>query len=100
MPPAFYLYSYLMALAWFLWNMRWLIPPTAGGYFVLSCYLACYFPLIACPIRHAVRRRRMAAGLSIVPIVWTGQEMPACRPWVTGFPWFLPSRTAWPRCSR
>ncbi len=89
--PRVYLYSYLMGLAFFLWNMRWLIPPTGLGYVALSMYLACYFPLMACPIRHAMRRRRMPLAI-VVPIVWTGQEMLRAVV-ISGFPWFFLSHT-------
>ena len=67
--PRVYFYSYVMALLFFLWNMRWLYYPTGLGYVAMSFYLAVYFPLMACPIRHAVRRHRLPLAL-VVPVVW------------------------------
>ena len=45
--PRVYFYSYLLALAFFLINLRWLWPATGLGYGALSAYLAVYFPLMA-----------------------------------------------------
>jgi len=84
--PRVYFYSYLMALLFFLWNMRWLYYPTGLGYVAMSIYLAVYFPLMACPIRHAVRRHRLPLAL-VVPVVWTGCEM-LRSVIISGFPWF------------
>ncbi len=85
--PRVYLYSYLFGLAFFLLNMRWLHPATGLGYVALSVYQAAYFPLVACPVRHAVRRRRLPLSI-VVPVVWTGSEMLRAVV-VSGFPWFF-----------
>ncbi|MFQ5495227.1 MAG: apolipoprotein N-acyltransferase [Phycisphaerae bacterium] len=100
--PRVYAYSYLVGLAFFLINMHWLQPPTAmtvphlpfrvgWGYLAASAYLACYFPLVAIVLRHAVRRRRWPMAL-VLPIVWTACEMIRAV-MVTGFPWFFLSHT-------
>src|SRR3990172_4094627 len=54
--PRVYFYSYVLGLASFLINMRWMYAATGWGYLALSLYQAAYFPLVACPVRHAVRR--------------------------------------------
>jgi len=82
-----YVFSYLLGLLFFLWNMRWLWYPTGVGYVALSVYLACYFPLAACPIRHAVRRRCLPLAL-VAPLVWVGGEMLRAVV-ISGFPWFF-----------
>lgn len=89
--PRVYFYSFLMGLLFFLINMRWVLnatgPSFAYGYVAFALYLAAYFPLMACPIRHAIRRRRMPLAL-IVPLVWTGGEMLRAVV-ISGFPWFF-----------
>ncbi len=92
--PRVYLYTYLWAAIFFFFNMRWLIPAAGvGGYLALSLYLAVYFPLMACPIRHAVRRRNWPLAM-VVPIVWVGCEMLRAVI-VTGFPWFYLSHSVY-----
>ncbi len=82
-----YVTAWLLGFAFFLINMWWMEGPTGMGYVALSAYLACYFPLAACPIRHAVRRRRFPLSLA-VPLVWVGVEF--LRGLVlSGFPWFF-----------
>jgi apolipoprotein N-acyltransferase len=82
-----YLASYALGLAFFLVNMRWLAVCTVEGYLALSAYLAIYYPLVACPLRHAARRRGLPLAL-VAPVVWVGSEW--CRAVViTGFPWFF-----------
>ena len=92
--PRVYLYSYALGLAFFLLNMRWLAWATVPGYIGLSIYLAAYFPLIACPVRHAIRRRRLPLGL-VVPLIWTGSEMLRAVV-ISGFPWFFLSHSLAP----
>jgi apolipoprotein N-acyltransferase len=82
-----YWYSFGLGLVFYLWNMRWLYQPTGLGYGALAVYLSVFFPLVACPIRHAVRRRRLPLAL-VVPVVWTGSEMVRAVA-LTGFPWFF-----------
>lgn len=89
--PRVYLYSYLFGLAFFLINMHWLYVSTGAGYVVLSIYLAAYFPLIACPVRHVVRRRRWPLAL-VFPFVWTGSELLRAVVF-SGFPWFFLSHS-------
>lgn len=88
--PRVYLYSYLWAAIYFLFNVRWMIPATGVGYTALALYLAVYFPLMACPIRHAARRHWPLT--IVVPVVWVGAEM--LRAVVaSGFPWFYLSHS-------
>ncbi len=86
-----YLASYVLGLAFFLINLHWLSLVTVEGYVALSAYLAVYYPLVACPVRHAVRRRGLPLAL-VVPVVWVASEL--CRAVVvSGFPWFFLGHT-------
>jgi apolipoprotein N-acyltransferase len=86
-----YVASYLLGLAFFLLNLTWIYPITAAGYVALCAYLAVYYPLAACPIRHAVRRRGVPLVVAF-PVIWVGSEY--LRSVVmTGFPWFLLSHS-------
>lgn len=89
--PRAYFYSYFMALAFFLINMRWLYPATGWGYLMLSVYQAAYFPLVACPVRSVVRRRHWPLAL-VLPFVWVGSEMLRSVV-ISGFPWFFLSHS-------
>ncbi len=82
-----YVASWLMGFAFFLINIHWIEAPTGAGYIALSAYLACYFPLSACPIRHAVRRRRLPLSIAF-PIVWVGAEFVRTLGYIA-FPWFF-----------
>ncbi len=86
-PHRVYYTSYLLGLAFFLCNVRWIAPITVEGYIALSAYLAVYFPLVACPIRHAVRRRRIPMTLAL-PVIWVGSEFLRGIV-ISGFPWFF-----------
>lgn len=89
--PRVYAYSFLMAVAFFLVNMRWMIPATVEGYAALSVYQAIYFPLLACAIRHVIRRRGWPLGLAF-PAIWVAGEL--LRGVVlSGFPWFFLSHS-------
>lgn len=86
-PKAVYAASYGLGLAFFLVNMRWMAVCTVEGWLALSAYLAVYYPLVACPVRHAVRRRRLPLAF-VAPVVWVASEW--CRAVViSGFPWFF-----------
>ncbi len=87
-----YVFSFLLGWAFFLVNMRWMYPATGLGYVALAFYLAFYFPLMACPIRHAVQRRRLPLAV-VVPVVWVGCEMLRAVI-ITGFPWFYLAHSA------
>ena len=89
--PRVYLYSGLMALAFFLLNMRWLYFATGPGYFALSAYQAVYFPFAAIAVRHVVRRRRWPLAIAF-PFIWTGCEMVRAV-MISGFPWFFLSHS-------
>ena len=81
-----YATSWVLGLAFYLINMWWMEAPTGMGYVVLSACLACYFPLAACPIRHAVRRGIPLA--IVVPFVWVAAEYLRAI-MLSGFPWFF-----------
>lgn len=91
--PRVYLWSYLLGFAFFVWNMRWMYDATGLGYVALSAYLAAYFPLMACPIRHAVRRRGLPLAIAVA-FVWTGAEMLRAVV-ISGFPWFYLSHSVY-----
>lgn len=85
--PRAYLYSFALALAFFLINMHWLYYATGYGYVTLAVYQALYFPLMACVVRSAVRRRQWPLGM-VFPLVWTGGELVRAVAF-SGFPWFF-----------
>ena len=85
--PRVYAHSFLLGGAFFLINMRWLYAATGAGYVALSVYLAVCFPLMACPLRHAVRRRRWPLAV-VLPFVWTAGEFLRAVAF-SGFPWFF-----------
>jgi apolipoprotein N-acyltransferase len=89
--PRVYFYSFVIGLTAYLINMRWLYVATGWGYLALALYQAAYFPLVACPVRHAVRRRRWPLAL-VFPLVWTGSELIRAVAF-TGFPWFFLSHS-------
>ncbi len=77
--------SYLMGVAFWIWNCFWLEPITPPGWIALSVYLGVYFPLIGWLVRYMVDHRRGSVAL-VLPFLWVGTE------WlrsvvVTGFPW-------------
>ncbi|MCP4589881.1 MAG: apolipoprotein N-acyltransferase [bacterium] len=86
-PRRVYVSSFLMGFAFFLLNMFWMSYVTGAGYVVWAAFLAVSFPLMACPLRHWARRRRLPLALGL-PIIWVGAEF--VRGWIlTGFPWFF-----------
>ena len=89
--PRVYFYSYVWALAFFLIDMHWLYEATGAGYVALSIYLAAYFPLMACPLRHVIRRRRIPLAIAF-PCVWVGGELLRAVV-ISGFPWFFLSHS-------
>jgi len=85
--PRVYLYSFVWAFVFFLINMRWLYPATGLGYVALCVYEAVYFPLMACVLRHGIRRRPIPLAL-LVALIWTGNELLRAIV-MSGFPWFF-----------
>ncbi|MFH0981942.1 MAG: apolipoprotein N-acyltransferase [Planctomycetota bacterium] len=86
-PRRVYLASFGVGLVFYLINLWWISHVTGAGYVALSAYLAVYFPLMACPLRHWARRRRLPMALGL-PVVWVACEY--ARAWMlTGFPWFF-----------
>jgi len=89
--PRVYFHSFVLGLVFFLINMAWLYEATGAGYAALAAYQALYFPLVACPLRHVVRRRRWPLAIAL-PLVWTGSEMLRAVV-MSGFPWFFLSHS-------
>jgi len=89
--PRVYFYSYVWALAFFLIDMHWLYEATGVGYVALSIYQAAYFPLMACPLRHVIRRRSIPLAIAF-PCVWVGGELLRAVV-ISGFPWFFLSHS-------
>ncbi len=89
--PRVYLHSWVLGLAFFFLNMRWLYFSTGYGYAALAIYLSLYFPFMACVLRHVVRRRRLPLAMAL-PVVWTGCEMLRAVV-ISGFPWFFLSHS-------
>ncbi len=89
--PRVYFHSWVLGLAFFFLNMRWMYWSTGYGYAALAIYLSFYFPFMACVIRHVVRRRRLPLALAL-PVVWTGCEMLRAVV-ISGFPWFYLSHS-------
>lgn len=89
--PRVYFHSYVFGLLFLLINMRWLRHATAPGYIALSVYIAAYFPLVACPLRHMIRRRRWPLAFTL-PFIWVGAEVGRAV-FFSGFPWFFLSHS-------
>ncbi len=89
--PRVYFHSFVFGLAFCLVNMRWLSAATGPGYVALSVYLAGFFPLVACPVRHVIRRRRWRLAIAF-PFVWVGSEIVRGVAF-SGFPWFFLSHS-------
>jgi apolipoprotein N-acyltransferase len=64
---------YLTGFLYFSSMLFWLWPVTVGGTFVLSAYLAVYFPLFAVAFRRMVVDLRVPATAAL-PVAWTACE--------------------------
>ena len=89
--PRVYFHSYVFGLLFLLINMRWLRHATVPGYVALSVYIAAYFPLVACPLRHMIRRRCWPLAITL-PFIWVGSEIGRAV-FFSGFPWFFLSHS-------
>ncbi len=86
-PRRVYVSSFAVGFVFYLISMYWMSHVTGPGYVTLSAYLAVFFSLMACPLRHWVRRRRLPLAIGL-PIIWVACEY--TRAWLfTGFPWFF-----------
>lgn len=86
-----YVLSYALGAAFFCTSIYWLFLVTGLGAAVLFAIFAVHFPLVACPVRHLVRRRGWRL-VWIFPLVWTGSE--AVRSlFLLEFPWNLLAHT-------
>ena len=79
--------SYLVALAWWLVMLSWLMQVTFGGYLGLCAFLALYTPAFALTFRLLVRRWRIAALLAL-PLAWVSFEFIGGLTPAGGFGWF------------
>jgi apolipoprotein N-acyltransferase len=82
-----YIFSYLIGAAFFFVTMRWMLMVTGIGSVVLFLALGFYMPLVACPVRYIVRRRRFPLAV-VFPFVWVGSEAVRSM-FVPGLPWHL-----------
>lgn len=82
-----YLVSYLLGVAFFFINLRWLRFSTREGYIALCIWSGVHFLLAAWVIRSVYRRRRFNLAV-LAPLVWIMTEFARSRTAV-GFPWFL-----------
>jgi len=89
--PWVYFYSFVGGTAFYLFNMRWMYLTTGWGMLALSLYLAAYYPLVASPLRHTIRRRRLPLAIT-APVIWVGSEMIRATV-ISGFPWFFLSHS-------
>jgi len=84
--PVYYI-SYLLGAAYFCTTIYWLFLVTGIGAAVLFAIFAVHFPLIACPVRHIVRRRRWPLAFTF-PFIWVGSEAVRSM-FLLPFPWNL-----------
>jgi apolipoprotein N-acyltransferase len=78
--------SFIFGIAFFLINLRWLMPVTGLGYGALCFYLAIYWTLAAWALRTA--QRHGISPLWTLPVAWVACEyLRACV--MTGFPWLF-----------
>ncbi|GJM27359.1 MAG: apolipoprotein N-acyltransferase [Phycisphaerae bacterium] len=82
-----YVFSYLVGAAFFFVTMRWMFMVTGIGSVILFLALGIYMPLVACPVRYIVRRRRFSLAVAL-PFVWVGSEAVRSM-FVPGLPWNL-----------
>jgi apolipoprotein N-acyltransferase len=88
---AAYWYSFLLGLLFFCVNLAWVFQATGPSFsyalLIMTGYLAVYFPLVACPVRHAIRRRRLPLAV-VLPVCWVGSELLRATV-ASGFPWLF-----------
>ena len=86
-PRRVYWFSYLLGVLFFSVATHWLFIVTVEGTAALFLTFGIYFPLVACPVRSAVRRRGWPLAL-VFPLVWVGFEAvrSIC---ILEFPWNL-----------
>jgi apolipoprotein N-acyltransferase len=72
---------------WWLIQIRWMIPVTAGGYAALSVIMACYFTAALLTARVLDRRLNMPMVIAL-PLAWVSWEYLRCTVPQGGFAWF------------
>jgi len=82
-----YVFSYIVGAAFFASSIYWLFLVTTAGALVLVVIFAVHFPLMACPVRHLVRRRGWRLAL-VFPMIWVGSESIRSL-FLLEFPWNL-----------
>ncbi len=81
------LFSYIIGVLFFIFNLSWLGFVTYPGWFLLSLYLAAYL-LAFGAISHYLRKRLRLPHIFTAPFVWVTFEYLRSFP-VSGFPWFF-----------
>lgn len=76
----------LTGWAFFLINLRWLMPVTGLGYVALAFYLAIYWPMTVWAVRTG--RRRGISPVFTLPVTWVACEFLRATV-MSGFPWFF-----------
>lgn len=79
--------AWLVAFAWWLVMIRWMIPVTGGGYAALSAFLAGYFPLALWIARRLHRDWDMPQTFAL-PLAWVSVELLRGAWPAGGFGWF------------
>lgn len=86
-PRIVYVTSYLLGVAFFLINLRWLRFSTPPGYVALCFWSGLHFLIASIGIRYMYRRRHVPLTV-LVPVIWTMTELARSRT-ALAFPWFL-----------
>ena len=86
---------YLLGVAWFLANLYWLWPLTAGGTIALVAFIGLYWMLFAWSLRRLVVDLRWPAMVAM-PLAWVASEYLRATVF-SGFPWFLLGNALAPR---
>lgn len=81
------LFSYIIGILFFVYNLSWLRFVTYFGWFSLSLYLALYF-FVCGIILQFLRRRLRLPHVFAAPFVWVALEYLRSFPY-SGFPWFF-----------
>ncbi|MAE63265.1 MAG: apolipoprotein N-acyltransferase [Phycisphaeraceae bacterium] len=79
--------TYVVATAWWLVMLRWLLPVTAGGWAALSMFMALYTPVALVALQWLRREWRIPATIALPMIVASVELVRGYGP-AGGFAWF------------